>query len=217
VAPPPDINRHQPVASRGGSAPAFIGLTGAVASGKSEALAAFARLGAATLSSDAVTHELLGASEVREQLVERWGEAVLVDGRLERARVGEIVFGRPDELAWLESVLHPLVGERIVEWRRSLPAETALAVVEVPLLFETGMEGVFDATVSVVADDSTRAARAGDRGTELLEGRSGRQLSQDEKAARATHVISNDGSLAELEDRVARLVPVLAALAPGAA
>ena len=217
MAPPPDINRHQPVASTDGSAPAFVGLTGAVASGKSEALAAFARLGAATLSSDAVTHELLDAPEVREQLVERWGEAVLVDGRLGRARVGEIVFGRPDELAWLESVLHPLVGERVVEWRQSLPAETALAVVEVPLLFETGMEGAFDATVCVVADDSTRAARAGDRGTELLEARSGRQLSQDEKAARATHVISNNDSLAELEDRVARLVPALASLAPGAA
>ena len=207
MGPPPDINRE----------PVFVGLTGAVAAGKSEALAAFARLGAATLSSDAVTHELLGSSEVREQLVERWGEAVLVDGQVERARVGEIVFGRPDELAWLESVLHPLVGARIVEWRQSLPAETSLAVVEVPLLFETGMERAFDATVCVVADDSVRAARAGARGTELLEGRSGRQLSQEEKAARATHVISNDGSLAELEERVAQLMPALAALSPEAA
>ena len=208
MPPPPDIDRHQPV---------FVGLTGAVAAGKSEALAAFARLGAATLSSDAVTHELLGTPEVRERLVERWGEAVLVDGEVERAKVGAIVFGRPDELAWLESVLHPLVGARILEWRQSLPAETSLAVIEVPLLFETGMEGVFDATVCVVANDSMRAARAGDRGTELLEGRSGRQLSQDEKAARATHVISNDGSLAELEEQVERLMPALTALAPEAA
>jgi dephospho-CoA kinase len=207
VGPPPDINRE----------PVFVGLTGAVAAGKSEALAAFARLGAATLSSDAVTHELLGGSEVREQLVERWGEAVLVDGRVERARVGEIVFGRPDELAWLESVLHPLVAARIAEWRQSLPADTSLAVVEVPLLFETGMERAFDATVCVVADDSVRAARAGARGTELLEGRSGRQLSQEEKAARATHVISNDGSLAELEERATQLLPALAALSPEAA
>jgi dephospho-CoA kinase len=208
VPPPPDSNRHTPV---------FVGLTGSVAAGKSEALAAFAQLGAATLSSDAVTHELLGTSEVRERLVERWGESVLVDGRVERAKVGEIVFERPDELAWLESVLHPLVGARIVEWRQSLPAGTTLAVVEVPLLFETRMEGAFDATVCVVADDSVRVARAGDRGTELLEGRSDRQLSQDEKAARATHVISNNGSPAELAERVARLIPALAALAPEAA
>ena len=208
MAPPPDINRAPPV---------FVGLTGAVAAGKSEALAAFARLGAATLSTDAVTHELLGRAAVRERLVERWGEQVVAGGQVERARVGEIVFGRSDELAWLESVLHPLVGARIVEWRQSLPAGTSVAVVEVPLLFETGMENAFDATVCVVADDSIRAARAGGRGTELLEGRSGRQLSQDEKASRATHVISNDGSLAELEERVARLMPELAALAPEAA
>jgi dephospho-CoA kinase len=208
VAPPPDINRAPPV---------FVGLTGAVAAGKSEALAAFARLGAATLSTDAVTHELLGRAAVRERLVERWGEQVVAGGQVERARVGEIVFVRSDELAWLESVLHPLVGARIVEWRQSLPAGTSVAVVEVPLLFETGMENAFDATVCVVADDSVRAARAGDRGTELLEGRSGRQLSQDEKAARATHVISNDGSLAELEERVARLMPELAELTPEAA
>jgi dephospho-CoA kinase len=217
VAPPPDINRHQPVASPDGSTPAFIGLTGAVAAGKSEALAAFSRLGSATLSSDAVVHDLLGSSEVRERLVERWGDEVLANGGVDRGRVGAIVFERPDELAWLESVLHPLVGRRVAEWRQSLSADTAVAVVEVPLLFETGMEGVFDATVCVVADDSTRAARAGDRGTELLEGRSGRQLSQEEKAARATHVLTNDGSLAELEERVARLMTTLTALAPGAA
>ena len=73
-------------------------------------------------------------------------------------------------------------------------------MVEVPLLFETGMEAAFDATVCVVAEDPEREARARSRNTELLEGRSGRQLSQDEKAGRATHVIHNDGSLAELEE-----------------
>ena len=86
-----------------------------------------------------------------------------------------------------------------------------------PLLFEAGMESAFDATVCVVAEDSTRAERAGARGTGLLEGRSDRQLSQEEKAARATHLIRNDGSLAELEDEVARLMQELVALAPGAA
>ncbi len=217
MAPPPDINRHQPVASPDGSAPNFIGLTGAVAAGKSEALAAFSRLGAATLSTDAVVHDLLGSPEVRERLVERWSQEVLAGGEVDRERVGTIVFERPGELAWLESVLHPLVGRRVAEWRQSLPASTELAVVEVPLLFEAGMEGAFDATVCVVADDSRRASRAADRGTELLEGRSGRQLSQEEKAARATHVLTNDGSLAELEEQAARLMTTLAALAPGAA
>jgi dephospho-CoA kinase len=197
--------------------PPSVGLTGGVAAGKSEALAAFSRLGAATLSTDALVHDLLASPEVREQLVERWGERVLSEGEVDRRRVGAIVFERPDELAWLEALLHPLVGERVVEWRRALPPDTPLAVVEVPLLFETGMEALFDATVCVVADDSTRAARAGARGTQLLEGRSDRQLTQEEKAARATHVIRNDGSLAELEDGVAGLMAELVALAPGAA
>src|SRR6478672_6105225 len=78
AAPPPQD--QQPVASPGGSVPRFIGLTGSVAAGKSEALAAFERLGAATLSSDAITHELLGTSEVRGRLVDRWGERVVRDG-----------------------------------------------------------------------------------------------------------------------------------------
>jgi dephospho-CoA kinase len=197
--------------------PPFVGLTGGVAAGKSEVLAAFARIGAATLSSDALVHELLGDPEVRSRLIERWGPEIVSDGSLDRGRVGTIVFERPEELAWLESLLHPLVGERVVAWRQSLPPEAPLAVVEVPLLFETGMDAAFDATVAVVADDRTRADRAGARGTELLEGRSDRQLSQEEKAARATHVIRNDGSVEELEAEVERLMPVLVGMTRGAA
>jgi dephospho-CoA kinase len=211
-APPDPDQRHQPVASpHGDASPSvpFIGLTGAIAAGKSEALGAFARLGAATLSTDELAHDLLDDAEMRTRLAERWGDEVVVNGRVDRDRVGEIVFGSPEELAWLESVLHPLVGLRVAEWRSELPPDTALAVVEVPLLFEAGLEGAFDATVCVIAADGTRARRAGERGTELLEGRSDRQLSQDEKAARATHVIRNDGSLEELERRLELLLPAL--------
>ena len=104
-----------------------------------------------------------------------------------------------------------------MRWRQSLPAGARLAVVEVPLLFETGMDAAFDATVAVVAEDGKRADRAGARGTELLDGRSNRQLSQEEKAARATHVIRNDGSMEELEAEVERLVPILTGITRGAA
>jgi dephospho-CoA kinase len=195
--------------------PPFVGLTGGIAAGKSEALAAFARLGAAVLSSDAVVHQLLDEPEVRARLVKRWGEEVMTDGGIDRERVGAIVFEQPAELAWLEAVLHPLVGERVARWRESLKDDTRLAVVEVPLLFETGMEAAFDATVCVVAADSTRSARSSERGTALLERRDGRQLSQDEKAEMATYVIENDGSLPELEARIGRLVPELVASADG--
>ena len=210
MSPPPRDQPPPPTDEQDDSAPPFVGLTGGVAAGKSEAMAAFARLGAATLSADAVVHELLEDSGVTSRLAERWGPDVLADGRLDRERIGAIVFGRPDELAWLESTLHPLVAERIVDWRRSLAPGTALAVVEVPLLFETGMERAFDATVAVVAEDGARAERATTRGTGLLEGRDERQLQQGEKAQRATHVIENDGSLAELEGEVERVFWLLA-------
>jgi dephospho-CoA kinase len=163
-------------------------------------------LGAATLSSDAVVHELLEDPDVTARLLDRWGGEVVAEGTVDRGRVGSIVFDSTEELAWLESLLHPLVGERVSEWRDALGPDIELGVVEVPLLFETGMEDAFDATVSVVAADETRARRAGLRGTELLESRSNRQLPQAEKAERATHVIVNDGSLDELERQVAALV-----------
>lgn len=184
----------------------FIGLTGAIAAGKSEALEALGRLGAATLSSDAVVHELLSSERVRELLVERWGAEVAPGGEVDRTRVGAIVFDQPEELAWLESALHPLVGERIAAWRASLPEDVPLAVVEIPLLFETGLESSFDATIAVIAEDTTRAERAGERGTEALEARAGRQLSQDEKAARATYVVRNNGAVEELEAALEELL-----------
>jgi len=189
--------------------PLKLGLTGGIAAGKSEALAAFGRLGAATLSSDAVVHELLESEQLRERLVERWGAEVAPDGAVDRARIGQIVFADPEQLAWLESQIHPLVAERMAEWLASLPAETELAVVEVPLLFEGGRESVFDATVAVVAAEEVRRARAEARGHALVDEREARQLTQDEKAARADHVVANDGSIEDLERALSALIDKL--------
>jgi dephospho-CoA kinase len=189
--------------------PLKIGLTGGIAAGKSEALAAFERLGAATISSDAVVHELLDSTRLQERLTERWGEDVAPDGVVDRDRVGEIVFAQPEELSWLESQIHPLVGERIGGWLASLPSKVEVAVVEVPLLFESGMDGVFDTTVAVVAADPLRRARAEARGHALVGEREARQLDQEEKAARAEHVIENNGSIDDLEAKLSSLVAKL--------
>jgi dephospho-CoA kinase len=189
--------------------PLTIGLTGGIAAGKSEALAAFERLGAATISSDAVVHELLESEPMLSRVRERWGEGVAPGGDIDRARIGEIVFADPDELKWLEAQVHPLVGERIGAWLAALPLETRVAVVEVPLLFEAEMTPVFDTTVAVVASDEVRRARAKARGHTLVAERDARQLSQEEKAARAEHVIENDGTRADLERRLSALVAKL--------
>lgn len=189
--------------------PLTIGLTGGIAAGKSESLAAFERLGAATISSDVVVHELLDSEPLLGRLTERWGEDVAPEGRVDRAKIGEIVFAEPDELKWLESQIHPLVGERIGEWLGALGEDVRIAVVEVPLLFEGKMAPVFDTTVAVVTADEVRRARAEARGHTLVGEREARQLGQEEKAARADHVIENDGSLEDLEQRLSALVEKL--------
>jgi dephospho-CoA kinase len=186
--------------------PLTIGLTGGIAAGKSEALTAFERLGVPTISSDAIVHELLEAEPLLPRLVERWGNEVAPGGRVDRERIGAIVFADRGELSWLEAQIHPLVGERIGAWLESLPAGTQIAVVEVPLLFESGMEDAFDTTVAVVASDAIRRDRAEARGHALVDAREARQLAQEEKAERAAHVVENDGSIEELERQLSALV-----------
>jgi dephospho-CoA kinase len=132
---------------------------------------------------------------------------------IDRAQVARLAFAGPDERSWLEGLLWPLVGERIVQWRGQLedarPAPRA-AVVEVPLLFESGMDRAFDATIAVIADERLRAERAGSRGHEALEQRGTRQLTQQEKAQRATYVIVNEGSVEDLEAKLSDVLEMLA-------
>lgn len=190
-------------------APLKIGLTGGIAAGKSEALKAFERLGAATLSSDEVVHELLEGEPLRGRMVERWGPDVAVDGEINRAKIGEIVFADPEQLTWLEAQIHPLVQHRTAEWLTSLPEGTEVAVVEVPLLFEVGSEKVFDATVAIVTADGLRRERAAVRGHALVDEREARQLTQMEKAEQADYMVENDGTVEDLEQALSALLAKL--------
>ncbi len=180
----------------------LIGLTGGMGAGKSTALQALERLGAAVQSSDAVVHELYEGAQLRDAVVARWGEQVAPGGVVDRAEVARRAFAEEDGRAWLEATVWPLVGERIGKWlaqARALEPAPRAIVVEVPLLFEAGMEGAYDATIAVVADEQLRERRAAQRGHALTAERATRQLSQEEKAARATYVVRNDGSVEELE------------------
>jgi dephospho-CoA kinase len=189
------------------SAPPFVGLTGGIGAGKSEALAALARLGAATLSTDAVVHELYEDPEVRAAVVARWGPEVAPGGRVDRAAVARRAFADPQERAWLERLLWPRVGARVAQWRRT--ATGRALVVETPLLFEAGLEGNYDATIAIVADESVRAERARARGHASLDERTARQLSQDEKARRATYAVENSGTLEQLEEELSGVLAKL--------
>jgi dephospho-CoA kinase len=191
----------------------FVGLTGGLGAGKSEALRALAELGAATLSTDAVVHDLLASDELRDIVVERLGPEVANGGRLDRSLIATRVFGDEEARAWLEGELWPRVGQRVAEWKEEVEAlepPPPAAVVEVPLLFESGMEAAFDATIAVVADESIRAERAGARGHAAVSERTGRQLSQEKKAERADFEVRNDGTLDELRETLSQLLAKLA-------
>jgi dephospho-CoA kinase len=178
--------------------PLAVAITGGIAAGKSEALAAFARHGAATLSADAVVHDLLaGDPDVRAAIHGRWG----VDAD-DRARIGEIVFRNRAELDWLEQLLHPKTRAAADAWLATVDAP--LAAVEIPLLYETGGEERFDAVVVVTAPPEVRDARR-----DGLAERETRLIPEEEKIARADFTYVNDGSLEELDEFVGQVVEEL--------
>jgi dephospho-CoA kinase len=189
-----------------------IGLTGGMGAGKSTALAALERLGAAGLSSDAVVHELLLQPEVSKQIVERFGADVAPGGTLDRAVLARCAFGNEADRAWLEELLWPLVGARAQEWigevRERMPGPRA-AVVEVPLLFESGELNGYDATIAIVADERIRGERAAARGHAVLDERDARQLPQEEKARLATFAVRNDGTEEDLERELSEVLDKL--------
>jgi dephospho-CoA kinase len=178
--------------------------------GKSTALTALQELGAQVLSTDVVVHELYGDERVRDAVVERWGDEVAPGGVVDRGAVAAKAFaGGEQERRWLEGLLWPLVGARIAGWLehvRALRPFPKAAVVEVPLLFEAGMEGGFDATIAVIAQEQTRHRRADGRGHALADERVARQLTQEEKAERATFVVRNDGSVEDLRRELAEVL-----------
>lgn len=181
----------------------FVGLTGGIGSGKSEALAALERLGCATLSTDAVVHELYRHPEVVAAIDERFGAGTAAD----RAAVARRAFATTEDREWLEGQLWPRVGQRVMDFREQ--GRGRALVVEVPLLFESGMDAAFDTTIAVVAPEEKRVQRAGARDHAELAAREQRQLSQDEKASRADHVVRNDGSLLELEQTLSEVLAKL--------
>ena len=173
---------------------------------------ALERLGAAILSTDRVVHELYEDPEVIREAVDRFGPEVAPRGQIDRSVVATKAFATPEDRAWLERLLWPRVGARMAQWRTQVEQTSPpprAAVVEVPLLFESGLEGGFDATIAVVTEEGLRSERAGARGHAAVRERSARQLSQEEKAARATYVVENDGTIGDLESKLSAVLAML--------
>ena len=189
--------------------PVAVAITGGIGAGKSAALEAFARHGAATRSSDEIVHSLLRSDpEVLRSVAEHFGEDVLGEDGADRAALAAVVFDDPAELEWLERLLHPKVVREQAAWRRELaesPDPPAVAAVEVPLLYETGGDERFDAVVVITASPDVRSARR-----PQTDARAKRLMPDEEKVRRAAYAYVNDGTLEELD---AFVVQVLGALA----
>jgi dephospho-CoA kinase len=156
-----------------------------------------------------VVHDLYTTPEVRDAVIARWGDEVAPDGTVDRSAVARAAFASPDERGWLEGLLWPRVAERVAAWREEVARaepRPPVAVVETPLLFESGMDRIYDAAIAVVAAEDVRRDRAAARGHHAVDERAARQLSQEEKAARATYVVANSGTIDELTLALSRVL-----------
>jgi dephospho-CoA kinase len=190
--------------------PIAVAITGGIGAGKSEALAAFARHGAATVSSDEIVHALLREDEaIRSALVQRFGDRILDDaGQIDRAAVADVVFADREALLWLEALLHPRVAEEYLGWRdelAQLPEPPAVCATEVPLLYEAGGESRFDVVVAITAPEELRSRRA----SVPLTARQQRLIPDEEKVRRADFAYVNDGTLEKLDEFVAGVMQQL--------
>ena len=191
-----------------------IGLTGGIATGKSHVLDRFRQRGVPCLDADELAHGVTAAgTEATAAIAERFGAVVLAaDGSVDRKKLGSIVFADPAARRELEAIVHPAVHRAIAMGVRAFELMgDALAVVDIPLLFETGAEKTFDRVIVTACAAETQVARLVQRG--LTEEAAGQRLAAqwptERKTARADFVITTDGSFAETDEQVARVMDSL--------
>ncbi len=181
-----------------------VALSGGVGSGKSTVARRLQQHGAVVIDADAIAREVVepGTSGY-DEVVARFGDAVVADGRLDRAALAEIVFNDKDALGDLNTIVHPRVGERVAELTAEA-ADDAVLVYDVPLLAEKGSRDGFDAVVMVLADRETRLERLAGRGMPRAdaEARMAAQASDEQRRAMADEIVENNGSTDDLDTAV---------------
>lgn len=188
-----------------------LGLTGSIATGKSTTLKAFADLGIPVFSSDDAVHDLYKAEAVGP--VEAVFPGVTTDGAIDRDKLSKILVAHPERLKSLEAIVHPLVRARINRFLEDAAASGAkLAVVDIPLLFERGVDWGLDAVAVTVVDEAEQRRRALARPgmtVEKLDAILARQMPQAEKRARADYILDTGASIDSTRAQVAELVAEL--------
>jgi dephospho-CoA kinase len=185
-----------------------LGLTGSIATGKSTALKAFADLGIPVFSSDDAVHELYRGEAVAP--VEAAFLGVTANGEIDRSKLSQVLVAHPERLAELEAIVHPLVRARIAKFLAEAEAGGAkLAVVDIPLLFERGVDWGLDAVAVTVVDEAEQHRRALARPgmtPEKLGAILARQMPQAEKRRRADYTLDTSGPIESTRADIAALV-----------
>lgn len=185
-----------------------VGLTGGIASGKTSVAEQLAARGAVVIDADVLAREVVEpGTPGLAAVVQRFGDEVLTEGRLDRARLGALVFADPDARRDLERIVHPAVRARAAELEGQAP-DDAVVVHVIPLLVETGQGQDFDVVLVVDLDPATQLRRLQDRNglsEEDARARVATQAGREERLAVADHVLDNDGSPADLAREVARV------------
>jgi dephospho-CoA kinase len=186
-----------------------VGLTGGIGAGKSEVSRRLARYGAVVVDADAIAREVVepGTDGLAEVVAAFGREVLLPDGGLDRARLGDVVFGDPEARRRLNAIVHPRVGQRMAELDQAAGPD-AIVVHDVPLIAENGRSDAYDMVVVVDAPPRTqieRLTRGRDMTREQAQARMAAQASREQRLAIADIVIDNSGSLAELDRQVGDL------------
>lgn len=185
-----------------------LGLTGSIGMGKSTAAKMFAEAGVPIYSADEAVHRLYSGRAV--PLIEAAFPGTVVDGKVDRQKLSACVVGKPEELKKLEAIVHPLVREEENAFLREAEASGApIALLDIPLLFETGTEGRVDRVVVVSAPADVQRARVLARegmSEEKLDAILARQMPDEEKRRRADFVIDTSGSFDELRQQIHDLI-----------
>lgn len=197
-----------------------VGLTGGIGSGKSAVSAELASYGAVVIDADAIARQVVepGTPGLAEVVAE-FGEGVLTpEGRLDRPRLGELVFADKNRLARLNAIVHPRVGERSGRlMEEALESGAEVVVYDVPLLVENGLESLYDVVVVVDTPDEVRVERVSrdrDMPREQVRARIAAQADRETRLAAADFVVDNSGTREDLSDRVAELWGELLGRAP---
>ncbi len=172
----------------------LIGLTGGIACGKSTMLRIFSSLGWIVSDADAICHSFYENPEghVIKRIIERWGEEVLTQAKVDRKKISSIVFNNKKEIQWLNELIHPLIIDEI---KCAIKDKGKTRLFDIPLLFETKLDKYFDATISIWTTKELQIQRMKTRNWSLeeIELRLMAQLSADEKLERADYGIINTG------------------------